>query len=159
MSRPAVVVTCRRVVITGMGMITALGNDVPTTWAGLRAGRSGIRRIEAFDPSRINSQMAEVRDFDPSAVLDRKDIRRTDRYIQFGLVVAREALDQAGFPGRMEGELAERTGVILAGLGGVGTRSRGSRRTPCAARTGSARSWCRWASPTSVPARWRSRLA
>jgi 3-oxoacyl-[acyl-carrier-protein] synthase II len=70
----------RRVVVTGMGMVTALGNDVPTTWAGLVAGRSGIRRIEAFDPSRINSQMAgEVRDFDASSVLDRKEIRRTDR--------------------------------------------------------------------------------
>jgi 3-oxoacyl-[acyl-carrier-protein] synthase II len=63
-----------------------------------------------------------VRDFDPSGVLDRKDQRRTDRYIQFGLVVAREALDQAGLPGRMDGALAERSGVILgSGLGGVAT--------------------------------------
>ena len=58
----------------------------------------------------------------PSGVLDRKDMRRTDRYIQFGLVVAREAMDQAGLPGALEGELAERTGVILgSGLGGVET--------------------------------------
>ena len=55
-------------------------------------------------------------------MLDRKELRRTDRYIQFGLVAAREALDQAGLPERFEGELAERTGVILGtGLGGVGT--------------------------------------
>jgi 3-oxoacyl-[acyl-carrier-protein] synthase II len=64
----------------------------------------------------------EVPGFDPSDVLDRKDIRRMDRYMQFGLVVSRQALDQAGLPGRIEGELAERTGVILgSGLGGVNT--------------------------------------
>ena len=117
----------RRVVVTGMGMLTALGNDVASTWEGLLAGRSGIRTIEAFDPSRLTSQMAgEVRDFDASHVLDRKDQRRTDRYIQFGLVAAREAMDQAGLPARLEGELAERTGVILGtGLGGVGTLNDG----------------------------------
>jgi 3-oxoacyl-[acyl-carrier-protein] synthase II len=113
----------RRVVITGMGLITALGNDVESSWAGLLEGRSGIRRIEAFDPSRVDSQVAgEVRDFDASNVLDRKELRRTDRYIAFGLVAAREAMDQAGLPARLEGEEAERTGVILGtGLGGVGT--------------------------------------
>ncbi|MBI2775662.1 MAG: beta-ketoacyl-ACP synthase II [Chloroflexi bacterium] len=115
--------TAPRVVVTGMGALSALGNDVASTWAGLVAGRSGIRTIEAFDPARIDSRMAgEVRDFDASGVLDRKDMRRTDRYIQFGLVAAREALDEAGFPGRMDGELAERTGVIVgSGLGGVST--------------------------------------
>ena len=104
-------------------MVTALGNDVATTWEGLVAGRPGIRTIEAFDPSRLSSQIAgEVRDFDSSGVLDRKDQRRTDRYIQFGLVAAREAMDQAGLPERLEGELAEATGAILGtGLGGVGT--------------------------------------
>ena len=113
----------RRVVVTGMGALTALGNDVETTWAGLVDGRSGIRRIEAFDPSRLTSQVAgEVRDFDASGVMDRKELRRTDRYIQFGLVATRQAMDQAGLPGRLEGELAEETGVILGtGLGGVNT--------------------------------------
>lgn len=116
-------VTPRRVVVTGMGAVTALGNDVASTWQGLVAGRSGIRTIEAFDPSRLTSRIAgEVRGFDPSGVLDRKEIRRTDRYIQFGLVTARQALDQAGLPGRLEGALAERTGVILgSGLGGANT--------------------------------------
>jgi 3-oxoacyl-[acyl-carrier-protein] synthase II len=113
----------RRVVVTGMGAVSPLGNDVASTWEGLVAGRSGIRRIEAFDPSRINSQMGgEVRDFDASNVLDRKDIRRIDRYIQFGLVAARQAMDEAGLPQRLEGKDAEQTGVILGtGLGGVGT--------------------------------------
>ena len=113
----------RRVVVTGMGLLTALGNDVASSWEGLVAGRSGIRTIERFDPSRLTSRMAgEVRDFDATGVLDRKDIRRTDRYIQFGLVATRQAMDDAGLPARLEGELAERTGVILGtGIGGVGT--------------------------------------
>jgi 3-oxoacyl-[acyl-carrier-protein] synthase II len=113
----------RRVVVTGMGMVTALGNDVASAWAGLAAGRSGVARIASFDPSRLTVQIAgEVKDLDASHILDRKEIRRTDRYIQFGLVASREAMDQAGLPARLEGEEAERTGVILGtGLGGVGT--------------------------------------
>ncbi|HXI79305.1 MAG TPA: beta-ketoacyl-ACP synthase II [Verrucomicrobiae bacterium] len=113
----------RRVVVTGMGMLSALGNDVASSWEGLVAGRSGIGPITAFDPSRLQARIAgEVKDFDASHVLDRKDMRRTDRYIQFGLVASREALDQAGLPARFEGDEAERTGVILGtGLGGVGT--------------------------------------
>jgi 3-oxoacyl-[acyl-carrier-protein] synthase II len=113
----------RRVVVTGMGALSALGQGVEATWAGLVAGRSGVERLAAYDPSRVASRIAaEVRDFDASAVLDRKDLRRTDRYIQFGLVAAREAMDGAGLPTRLEGELAERTGVILgSGLGGTHT--------------------------------------
>jgi 3-oxoacyl-[acyl-carrier-protein] synthase II len=109
-----------RVVVTGTGMLTALGADVASTWAGLIAGRSGIAMITAFDPARVSSRIAgEVPGFDPSAVLDRKEQRRTDRYTQLALVAAREALDEAGFPGRLDGELAERTGIIIAtGLGG-----------------------------------------
>jgi 3-oxoacyl-[acyl-carrier-protein] synthase II len=113
----------RRVVVTGMGAVTALGNDVASTWEGLVAGRSGIRRIESFDPSRLTSQVAaEVRGFDGSSVMDRKELRRTDRYIQFGLATTRQAMDQAGLPARLEGVLADRTGVILGtGIGGVTT--------------------------------------
>jgi 3-oxoacyl-[acyl-carrier-protein] synthase II len=113
----------RRVVVTGMGLVTTLGNDVTTTWENLVAGRSGIRTIESFDPSRLTVRIAgEVHDLDASGILDRKELRRTDRYIQFALVAAREALDEAGLPERFEGDLAERTGVILGtGLGGVGT--------------------------------------
>src|SRR4051812_14322180 len=115
--------TRRRVVVTGMGAVTALGPDVDSTWDGLVAGRSGVRRIGSFDPSRLPSQIAaEVLDFDASDVIDRKDLRRMDRYIQFGLVVARQAMRQAGLPERLEGELAERSGVYLgSGLGGVQT--------------------------------------
>jgi 3-oxoacyl-[acyl-carrier-protein] synthase II len=113
----------RRVVVTGMGAVSALGPDVASLWDGLVAGKSGVHTIESFDPSRVDSKIAaEVADFDPSSVIDRKDARRMDRYIQFGLFVARQALDQAKLPGRLEGKLAERTGVILgSGLGGVST--------------------------------------
>ena len=80
----------------------------PTTWAALVAGQCGVRPIESFDPSRLTARIAaEVHDLDASGILDRKELRRTDRYIQFGLVAAREALDQAGLPERFEGELAE----------------------------------------------------
>ena len=113
----------RRVVVTGMGAVTPLGNDSATFWRRLVAGESGVRTIESFDPSRLASRIAgEVRDFDPSNVLDRKEVRRNDRYTQFALVATREALDQAGLPERLEGELADRTGTIIgSGLGGSGT--------------------------------------
>ncbi len=113
----------RRVVVTGMGALSAVGNDVASTWAGLVAGRSGIDRVSLFDPSRLDSQIAaEVKDFDPSGILDRKEMRRTDRYIQFALVCARQAMDDAGLPGRLDGSLAARTGVVIgSGLGGVNT--------------------------------------
>jgi 3-oxoacyl-[acyl-carrier-protein] synthase II len=104
-----------------MGTLTALGQGVAPTWAALVAGTSGIRTIELFDPSRLTSRIAgEVHEFDASGVVDRKDQRRLDRYMLFGLVAAREAMDQAGLPERLEGDLAERTGVLLGtGLGGV----------------------------------------
>jgi len=86
----------RRVVVTGMGALSAVGNDVESTWAGLVAGRSGIARVTMFDPSRLASQIAgEVKGFDPSGILDRKEIRRNDRYTQFALVATREAMAQA----------------------------------------------------------------
>lgn len=113
----------RRVVVTGMGAVTPLGNDAATFWSRLVAGQSGVATIASFDPERVTSKVAgEVKDFDPSNVLDRKEIRRNDRYTQFALVAAREAMDQAGLPERLEGELAERTGTIIgSGLGGSGT--------------------------------------
>jgi 3-oxoacyl-[acyl-carrier-protein] synthase II len=112
-----------RVVVTGMGAISALGQDVASTWDGLVAGRSGVAPITLFDASRVEVKIAaEVKGFDASAVLDRKELRRTDRYIQFALVAARQAMDRAGLPARLEGDLAAQTGVILgSGLGGVTT--------------------------------------
>ncbi|MGH2406936.1 MAG: beta-ketoacyl-ACP synthase II [Candidatus Limnocylindrales bacterium] len=113
----------RRVVVTGMGAVTPLGNDVASFFANLVAGRSGVRTIELFDPSRLDSRMAgEVRDLDASAVLDRKELRRTDRFTQLALVATREATLQAGLPERLEGTLAEESGIIIgSGLGGSTT--------------------------------------
>ncbi len=110
----------RRVVVTGMGLVTALGGDVASTWDGLVAGRSGIGPITVFDPSGLASRIAgEARGFDPSGVLDRKEQRRNDRYTQLALVATREAMTQAGLPERLDGLLAERTGILLGtGIGG-----------------------------------------
>ena len=111
----------RRVVVTGMGAVTPLGTTVDAFWAGLVAGESGVRTIASFDPSRVHCHIAgEALDFDPSVVLDRKEVRRNDRTTQMALVATREAMDQAGLPARLEGDLAERTGVIVGtGIGGV----------------------------------------
>ncbi len=113
----------RRVVITGMGAVTPLGTDVGTTWSRLVAGESGVRPTQAFDPSRVNSHMSgEVPGFDAGHVLDRKELRRNDRFTQFALVATREAMADAGLPDRLEGQLAETTGVIIgSGLGGIPT--------------------------------------
>jgi len=122
MSEP-VPVGRRRVVVTGYGAVTPLANDAEGFWSALVAGRSGVRTIASFDPSRVSSRIAgEVLDFDPSAVLDRKEARRTDRFTQFALVATREAMARAGLPERLEGPLAEDTGTLLAsGMGGTGT--------------------------------------
>jgi 3-oxoacyl-[acyl-carrier-protein] synthase II len=114
-----------RVVVTGMGAVTPLGLDVATTWEAMVAGRSGVGAITAFDPSRLACRIAgEVKGFDCSSVLDRKEQRRNDRYVQFSLVAARQAMDQAGLPARLEGEEAERVGVFVGtGIGGIQTLS------------------------------------
>jgi 3-oxoacyl-[acyl-carrier-protein] synthase II len=106
-----------------MGALTPLGLDVATTWQAMVAGRSGVGPITQFDSSRLTTHIAaEVKGFDASSVLDRKDQRRNDRYVQFALVAARQAMDQAGLPAHLDGEEAERTGVIVGtGIGGIKT--------------------------------------
>ena len=97
----------------------------------------------------------EVLDFDASGVLDRKELRRNDRTTQLALVATREAMDQAGLPERLEGELAEATGVIIgSGLGGTGTLIDQIACAPRAVPSGSAPSSSPWPSPTWRPARW-----
>jgi 3-oxoacyl-[acyl-carrier-protein] synthase II len=115
------------VVVTGMGAITPLGNDVPSYWDGLVAGRSGIDRIASFDPARLDSKIAgEVRGFDAEAVMPRKEIRRNDRYVHFAWAASAEALRDAGLANPITDEgLAERTGVIIgSGIGGINTMIR-----------------------------------
>ncbi len=109
----------KRVVVTGVGMVTALGNDVPSTWSGLLAGRSGACTITHFDASRFKTQFAcEVKDLDTAAIMDVKEARKHDRYCQLALVAADEAMRDATID--INKENVTRCGVIMgSGMGGV----------------------------------------
>jgi 3-oxoacyl-[acyl-carrier-protein] synthase II len=111
----------RRVVITGMGAISPLGLDVPTLWQGLVEGRSGVGPITMFDPCAHDTQIAaEVKGFDPLDYMDRKEARRTDRFVQMALAASQEAIAQADL--KPEGSALERVGVVLgSGIGGFAT--------------------------------------
>ncbi|HLJ66747.1 MAG TPA: beta-ketoacyl-ACP synthase II [Chloroflexota bacterium] len=117
----------RRVVITGLGCVSPLANDVSTTWCGIKAGRSGIGRITHFDASRLPVQIAgEVKDFDPTAFLERKEARRMDRFQQLAFAATVEALRSSGL--EITSENAERVGVVVgSGVGGLGTLTDGFR--------------------------------
>lgn len=113
----------RRVVITGTGLITAVGNDVQKTWTSLLDGRSGVDTISSFDASDYPVRFAgEVRDFEPGDYIDRKEIRRTDRYSQLAIGAAVQAMREAGLdenPGAVDPDLF---GVIIgSGIGGIAT--------------------------------------
>ncbi|HEY7737425.1 MAG TPA: beta-ketoacyl-ACP synthase II [Candidatus Limnocylindria bacterium] len=109
-----------RVVITGMGAVTPLGNDVATMWRNLLAGTSVAHHIDRFDSSGFRTRFAaEVVDFDPTIYMDPKEARRADRAIQFAMATATQALDQAGLRPR-DDEEAEQIGVIVGtGIGGL----------------------------------------
>ncbi|HEX2756418.1 MAG TPA: beta-ketoacyl-[acyl-carrier-protein] synthase family protein [Candidatus Limnocylindrales bacterium] len=114
--------TLRRVWITGIGPITAIGTGRDAFRAGLRAGVSPVRRIDRFDPSPFRSQVAaQIDDFDPAAWMPPKTARQLDGFSQFGLVAGRLALDDAGLrPGEDGGAAAERIGIYLgSALGGI----------------------------------------
>jgi 3-oxoacyl-[acyl-carrier-protein] synthase II len=110
----------RRVVVTGLGLVTPLGVGVPKTWAGLCAGQSGTRRISQFDPTDFASQVAgEVPDFNPDDYLDVKEQKKTDRFIQLGIAAADEALAMANLAEKT-GLNLEKCGVIVgSGIGGL----------------------------------------
>jgi 3-oxoacyl-[acyl-carrier-protein] synthase II len=103
----------RRVVITGMGAVTPLGNDLPTTWSRLLAGESGVDTIAAFDPSPFPVQIAaEVKaDYDPTGVAAPKELRKLDRNVLFALSAAREAVADAGV--LLNGFDSDRVGVVV----------------------------------------------
>lgn len=108
----------RRVVITGMGTISPIGNDLPTFWESMKMGHSGIDKIKAFDlsDSRV-SVAAEVKDFNPKDTMDRKEYSRMDRYAQFGVAASVEALNRSNYD--LEAN-PERVGVIVgSGIGGL----------------------------------------
>src|SRR5213083_167170 len=113
----------RRVVITGLGAITPLGNDVETFWSNLKNGVSGIGKIEAFDTSAYDCKIGgEVRGFDPKAFFKNpKDVRRTDRFAQLALAAAKMALDDSGIDIEKL-RRRDRFGVIVSsGIGGLKT--------------------------------------
>ena len=109
-----------RVVITGLGAVTPIGNDVPTFWENLVKGVSGAGPITVFDASDFSVRICcEVKDFDPGRWMDHKMARRTARVTQFALAAARQALDDAGLT--IDGNNAEQVGVVIAtGGGGIG---------------------------------------
>lgn len=109
----------RRVVITGLGAITPLGNSVDEFWAGIKAAKSGIAPITQFDAS-INKvhYAAEVKNFDPSLYMDSKDARKMARFTQFGVAAAKMCLEDSGLMGNAE--VLDETGIILGvGIGGL----------------------------------------
>ena len=111
--------TSRRVVITGLGMLTPLGADVASTWEGIKAGKSGIRNIEHFDTESFATRFAGlVPEFDIADYLSPKDARKMDVFIQYGLVAAIQAIRDAGLD--MEKEDADRVGAAFgSGIGGL----------------------------------------
>ncbi len=110
----------RRVVVTGMGAITPVGSDVAATWDSLTHGRGGIGRITRFDPAPYESKIAgEVKDFDATKYMDRKDARRTDRFTQLAVGAAAQALEDSKLDITKS---PDRTGVAIAtGVGGLET--------------------------------------
>lgn len=111
----------KRVVITGLGMVTSLGNDVTTTWHNLLLGKSGAGAITHFDATKFKTHFAcEVKDLDMSSLLDTKELRRYDRYIHYAIKSAEEAILDAKL--KIETEDPLRCGVIYgSGMGGINT--------------------------------------
>ena len=111
----------RRVVITGSGMITSLGLDTKSNWAAITAGRSGITTLDGIDLDGQEVHVgSQVRDFEPMDYMDRREARRMDRYCQFAVAAAVEAMEQSGL--KMEHYGADRVGTIIgSGVGGLET--------------------------------------
>lgn len=112
----------RRVVVTGLGMVSPLGLDVASSWSGILAGKSGAATIETFDVSDYSVQFAAtVKGFDPTVCMEAKEARRVDVFVQYGMVAACQAMEDAGFAEIPEAE-ADRYGVAIgSGIGGIMT--------------------------------------
>lgn len=111
----------KRVVITGMGAITPIGNNVDTFWTSIKNGKCGFEPIKAFDIKDFKAKLAaEVKDFNPEDYIDKKEAKRMDRFCQFALAAAKEAVENSGLD--LEKVNKEKLGVILGcGVGGIGT--------------------------------------
>ena len=110
----------RRVVVTGLGAVTPIGNDVASYWDGLKNGKNGIGPVTRFDTADLKAKLAaEVKDFDPKQYLDAKTVRQTDRYQQYALAAAMQAVTDSGIKEQIE---PERFGVYFGtGIGGFDT--------------------------------------
>jgi len=108
----------RRVVVTGVGLVTALGTGTEDTWKGLCEGRSGITRITRFDTTQFPTKIAaEVKDFDPLRWFEKKDVKKMDSFIHYAVAAAEGAMKQADLT--IDTDLSERTGVFIgSGIGG-----------------------------------------
>ncbi|MFN9301068.1 MAG: beta-ketoacyl-ACP synthase II [Acidobacteriota bacterium] len=108
----------RRVVVTGIGLICSVGHDTETVWSALRAGKSGIARITLFDPSQHACQIAgEVKEFDPTRFIDKKEVKKMGRFMHLAIAAADEALAMSGL--KITAENADRIGVYIgSGIGG-----------------------------------------
>ena len=101
----------RRVVITGLGALTPIGNTVPAYWEGLLSGTSGASPITHFDASKFKTQFAcELKDFDPLNFMDRKEARKCDRFAQYALVSSQEAIEDSGLDFDKEDSIRRRIG-------------------------------------------------
>lgn len=118
----------RRVVITGLGVISALGLEVDTFWRNIKEGKSGVSFIESFDTSEFATKIgAEVKDFVPTDYVEKKDVRHMDRFTQFAVAAARQALADSAL--RITEENAHEIGVIVgSGIGGLQTLEEQARR-------------------------------
>jgi 3-oxoacyl-[acyl-carrier-protein] synthase II len=108
----------RRVVVTGVGLVTSVGMGTEESWAAIKSGTNGIGPITAFDTTGFNCRIAgEVKNFDPGAFIEKKEIKKMGRFIQFAIAAADFALTDAGY--RVNPEEADRTGVYIgSGIGG-----------------------------------------
>ncbi|HPH69090.1 MAG TPA: beta-ketoacyl synthase N-terminal-like domain-containing protein, partial [Kofleriaceae bacterium] len=114
----------RRVVVTGIGMLTPVGNDTATTWASLLAGKNGAAPIQQFDTTNFATKFGcEIKDWDPAQFFDKRELKHLDKFLQFGVAAAMMAMHDAGFAdGKVPEAQADRWGVYIgAGLGGVRT--------------------------------------
>jgi len=132
------------VAVVGLGAVTPLGHDLPTTWGGILAGRTGVGPITQFDTTDLRTRIAaEVKGFDPTQYMDAKEVRRTDRFVHFAVAAAQEALAQSGLD--IPKEDPTRVGVLIgSAVGGIHVlleqldvmASRGARRVSPFAVTG-----------------------
>jgi len=149
----------RRVVVTGLGVVTSIGHDVASFWSALVAGKIGVHRVTHFDPSDFACQIgAEVRNWDVNQFMDPKEARRNDRYTHFGFVAAKQAVADSGID--MAKEDGDRVGSSSAPVSAGCLRTRPSSGTSSSgARGRSPPSRSRPSSGTCARAWWRSNSA